>query len=145
MKPMRARSLPHRLMCARRYVGSAVGLKYFKNVVFSVAGNPALSISGNSYAGAFVPGAFAWYQGKKWVWCILCGVPLRLIFVAAGVVFFSCRSCRASASLPLRNCAQSKAGLSPHNQVHHLTSTRPLCYRVASGVHGVKPCGYLAW
>ena len=91
-----------------RYVGSAVGLKYFKNVVFSVAGNPALSISGNSYAGAFVPGAFAWYQGKKWVWCILCGVPLRLIFVAAGVVFFFCRSCRASASLPLRNCALSK-------------------------------------
>jgi hypothetical protein len=38
---------------------------YFKNVVFSVAGNPALSISGNSYAGAFVPGAFVRHQGKK--------------------------------------------------------------------------------
>jgi hypothetical protein len=29
-----------------------------KMAAFSVAGNPALSITGNSYAGSFVPGAF---------------------------------------------------------------------------------------
>lgn len=49
----------------RRYVGSAFGLKYFKNVGFSVAGNPALSISSNSYAGAFVSGAFVRHPDKN--------------------------------------------------------------------------------
>ena len=43
---------------------------------FSVVGNPALSITGNSCAGSFVPGAFV-VSGFKKVWCILCGVPLR--------------------------------------------------------------------
>lgn len=38
--------------------GSAFGLLFSENVGFSVAGNPALSITGNLYAGSFVPGAF---------------------------------------------------------------------------------------
>jgi hypothetical protein len=42
-----------------------LGINFLKNFVFSVAGNPALSISSNSYAGAFVPGAFVRYQSKK--------------------------------------------------------------------------------
>ena len=57
--PLQSRS------CLRRYVGSAFGLKYFKNVGFSVAGNPALSISSNSYAGAFAPGAFVGNRSKN--------------------------------------------------------------------------------
>jgi hypothetical protein len=42
-----------------------LGINFLKNFGFSVVGNPALSISSNSYAGAFVPGAFVRYQGKK--------------------------------------------------------------------------------
>jgi hypothetical protein len=37
----------------------------FKNVGFSVVGNPALSITGNLYAGAFVPGAVVQHQAKN--------------------------------------------------------------------------------
>jgi hypothetical protein len=37
----------------------------FKNVGFSVVGNPALSITGNLYAGAFVPGAFVGHLDKN--------------------------------------------------------------------------------
>jgi hypothetical protein len=37
----------------------------FKKVGFSVAANPALSISSNSYAGAFVPGAFVGHLDKN--------------------------------------------------------------------------------
>ena len=66
------------------------------------------------------------------LWC-----ATKVNFCGGSHGAFFRRSYRASASLPLRNCALSKAGLSPHNQVQHLTPTRPLCYRVVSGVHGV--------
>jgi hypothetical protein len=35
-----------------------LGINFLKKFGFSVVGNPALSITGNSYAGSFVPGAF---------------------------------------------------------------------------------------
>jgi hypothetical protein len=39
--PFGRRTLVPRAVYCGRYVGSAFGLKYFKNVVFPVAGNPA--------------------------------------------------------------------------------------------------------
>jgi hypothetical protein len=42
-----------------------LGINFLKNFVFSVAGNPALSISFNSYAGAFVPGAVVGHGSKN--------------------------------------------------------------------------------
>jgi hypothetical protein len=53
------------------------------------------------------------------LWC-----ATKVNFVASARGFFIGRSFRALASLPLRNCAQSKAGLSPHNQVQHMKPMR---------------------
>jgi hypothetical protein len=51
--------------CCGRYVGFCFWALNFKKVGFSVVGNPALSISCNSYVGAFVPGAFVGHLDKN--------------------------------------------------------------------------------
>jgi len=42
-----------------------LGFNFKKMVGCFVVGNPALSITGNSYSGSFVPGAFVWLRSKN--------------------------------------------------------------------------------
>ena len=51
-----------------------------------------------------------------------CATKVNICGVMFGAFFG--HSFRALASLPLRNCALAKAGVSPHNQVHHMKPMR---------------------